>query len=280
MGIRTVGVAVRPVSPAKMNDGGEQLRRRLGFRDGRRGTHASRSIMLEDLRALFAECPSTASTAEYVAAIVQGNILGRRTVESRRVTSQKLRELYGLDPALPVFRGMRRSWDIDGPGRPMLAFLCAFARDPLLRASSGTVLALQLGATLESNLLAHDLAKIVGTRFSEKTLMACGQRLASSWHQAGFISRGTTKVRLRATATAATAAYALFLGYLEGARGQRLFTTIWARLTDRSPDELMALIGSASQRGLLDFRGIGSIIEVRFNDWLTKDERELLREQA
>jgi hypothetical protein len=258
----------------------EATRVRVGFRDGNRGTHASRTIMLVDLGALFDVCPETASRKQYRAAIVEENVLGRRTHESRRVTAQKLSELYGLDPDLPVFRGLRRMWSVEPAGRPLLALLCACARDPLLRRSAATILPLALGDRLPVTRFAADLSSVVGDRFSEKTLATCGRRIASSWSQAGFLEGGAMKTRTRPEVTPATAAYALFLAHLEGDRGQRLFATGWARLLDRSEVEVTSLVSAAARRGLLDYRATGAVVEVRFGDWLTRDEQEMVREQG
>lgn len=84
-------------------------RSRLGFRDGDRGTHASRTMMLAELRALFDACPPTATSEAYRAAIIEENILGRGTGEARRVTAQKLRELYGLGSTCPPGGSSRSS---------------------------------------------------------------------------------------------------------------------------------------------------------------------------
>jgi len=255
------------------------LRSRLGFRDGDRGTHASRTIMLAELHALLDACSETATREEYRAAIVEENVLGRRTHQARRVTAQKLSELYGLDPSLPVFRGLRRMWSVDAATRPLLALLCAFARDPLLRHSAATVLPLTPGDRLAVTRFAADLSSAIGDRFSEKTLATCGRRIGSSWSQAGFLEGGTMKARKRPEVAPATAAYAMFLGYLDGYRGQRLFSSVWARLLDRSEVELTSLLGAASRRGLLDYRATGSVVEVRFGAWLTREDQEIVREQ-
>lgn len=237
-------------------------------------------MMLIELCSLLDACSEVSSKEQYRAAIVDNNMLGRRTLETRRVTAQKLRELYGLDPSLPIFRGLRRMWALDPTARPLLAFLCAFARDPLLRHSAATVLPVSPGDRIAANRFALDLSHLVGDRFSQKTLATCGRRLASSWTQAGFLAGGMVKTRIRPTVTPASAAYALFLAYLEGYRGQRLFTTVWARLLDLPQHEIAALASAASQQGLMDYRAASSVVEVRFGAWLSREEQELVREQG
>jgi hypothetical protein len=70
----------------------------------------------------------------------------------------------------------------------------------------------------------------------------------------------------------------LFLGYLEGRTGQRLFSSDWMNLIDGSPDELEALANSASHRGLLVFMNAGGVKEVRFPGYLTPEEERVRQE--
>ena len=84
-----------------------------GFRFGHIGTHTSRTIMLAELGATFSAVPAAAKPPDYAAAIVVENCLGKQTVSTRRLTLQRLRELYALDPAVPIFRILRRLWDLD-----------------------------------------------------------------------------------------------------------------------------------------------------------------------
>ena len=106
-----------------------------GFRFGHVGTHTTRTMMAVELGTAFAVVPDTASRADYSAAIIDQNCLAKPTLATRRATNQRLGELYALDPTVPLFRVIRRLWGIDTAGRPLLALLCAIARDPLLGCS-------------------------------------------------------------------------------------------------------------------------------------------------
>lgn len=120
----------------------------LGFRFGDRGTHTSRTIMLDELSAVLAHCPPDAPRSDYATEIIEHNLLGKRTASTRRLTNQRLGELYGLDPDVPLFRLLRHFWAADDRGRPLLAVLTALARDPLLRATTPLVLSLDIGQEL------------------------------------------------------------------------------------------------------------------------------------
>jgi hypothetical protein len=89
----------------------EEVRLRdAGFRWGEKGTHTSRTIMLKELRAVLANCRPDAMRDDYLAAIHEDNCLGKRTAATRKLSSQRLSELYALDPKVPLFRIMRRCW--------------------------------------------------------------------------------------------------------------------------------------------------------------------------
>lgn len=96
---------------------------KFGYRFGRSGPHASRTMMLDELSTLLATAPVGAARAEYRREVVELNVLGKPTMKARELTFRHLTDLYGLDPALPVFRIFRRLWDQDEHARPMLALM-------------------------------------------------------------------------------------------------------------------------------------------------------------
>src|SRR5690348_8357731 len=79
-----------------------------GFRAGARGTHTSRTIMLAELSALCEATTASCMREDYAQAIIERNCLAKPTVASRRLTNQRLGELYALNPAVPIFRVFRR----------------------------------------------------------------------------------------------------------------------------------------------------------------------------
>lgn len=244
---------------------------RLGFRCGDRGTHSSRTLMLHELRQLLDAAPSNATRQQYRELILEENTLGKRTVSNRLKTFKHLSELYGLDLSLAVFRLFRRFWDHDDAGRPLLAVLCACARDPLLRASTEVVLDAKVGDPVAP----ATLAASAGRRFSPKTQAALGRNLASSWTQSGHLAGKLRKARARAIATPAAAAYAVALGYMDGARGILLLSTLWSRLLDCPADELVTLVQKAARHGWLDYRAAGDVVDIRPKCLFTPEELEL-----
>ena len=234
--------------------------------------------MLRELELLLDSTPADASIADYRRAIVEGNVLGKRTHTTREHTIRKLKALYGLAPAVPVFRALRRLWAVDVEGQPLLALLCGFARDPLLRMTADAVLDAEVGSQITPEDVEEMLRREAPGRFSESTERAIANHVLSTFTQSGHLTGHLKKTRARASATPGSTTYALFLGYLEGRRAQRLFASTWARLLDAPTERLLDFARAASRRGWLDFRSVGSVIEVRFPDLLSPEEEELLHE--
>ena len=206
-----------------------------GFRWGQRGTHTSRTIMLDELRAMLANCRPDATRDSYLSAIQEDNCLGKRTSATRKLSSQRLSELYALDPEVLLFRVMRRCWYADRDGQAVLALLLALARDPLLRVTSPPVLRMRPGEELARQQMTDALNRgrqpVAGS--AKSTLDKVVRNAASSWTQSGHLKGRGRKVRQSIRPTAATTTFALLLGYLVGTRrGAALFETLWAQVLD------------------------------------------------
>lgn len=248
------------------------LRREFGFKTGVSGAHTARTTMLADLTPLLAAAPKHAKREDFNRLVVEENVLGKRTTSNRWLTARHLADLYALDQGVTVFRLLRVFWEGDVPARPMLALLCAQARDALFRLSAKKVLETKPGETMTSEDFVKFFDQGCPGRFSEAMTLSLAQNIAASWAQAGFFKGKVTKVRTRPLTTSAAAAYALALGYLCGLRGQILIESDWARLLDVPRDQLIRLAQEASRRGWLDFKGAGNIFEVNFPRLLTPTE--------
>jgi len=245
----------------------------FGFKAGASGAHTARTMMLADLTALLAAVKNKdAKRDDFNRLIVEENILGKRTTSNRWLTARHLADLYALDHGVTVFRLLRFFWDTEPPSRPMLALLCAQARDALLRLSAKKVLETKPGETLTSDDFVNFFNRELPGRFSESMTLSLAQNVAASWAQAGFFKGKVNKVRIRPVVTPAVAAYALALGYLCGLHGQLLIESDWARLLDVQRDQVIRLAQEASKRGWLDFKGAGNVFEINFRQLLTPTE--------
>jgi hypothetical protein len=256
-----------------------KIRSFLGFRDGAKGTHSSRTIMLTELSLLLHATPPNFSKGQYLQSIINENVLNKRTQSNRERSAQRLSELYGLDLRIPVFRALRFFWDLEKDGRPLLTFLCAYARDPLLRHSATPVLEADQGALVSSADIEAALSMSVSERFNQSILNKIARNAASSWTQSGYLVGKAKKLRSSPVMTPVNTTYALFLGYLEGFRAQRLLETIWVRLLDHDLGAIKAMAEVAYRRGWMDFKNLGGVVDIRFANLLTREEQELLHEQ-
>jgi hypothetical protein len=230
------------------------------------GTNTSHTIVVGALGALLEAVPANAPREHYERAALEGNVLGKQTEGARRRTFRYLKELYLLRPDSVLFRALRDLWPDDAEARPLLAGLCALGRDSVFRASSTAITKSFPG----DGVTAGDLAAAVDEHFpgsyGKGTLAKIGRNTFSSWQQTGHLTVGerTTKIRTRATCHPANVAYALLLGHLQGERGQALFDTSWAQALDQPKSHLMDLAFGASQRGLIELRNAGGVVEVSF----------------
>jgi len=247
--------------------------RGAGFRWGGKGTHTSRTIMLAELRSLFATCRQDATRIDYLAAILHDNCLGKRTAATRKLSGQRLSELYALDSRVALFRVMRLCWYSDPGGQALLALLLALARDPMLRITAPPILQMRPGEELARQQLTDALSRALGSRLSESTLDKVVRNAASSWTQSGHLMGRGRKVRRRAVPTPPATAFALLLGHLMGARGAALFETFWTRVLDAPAGELVRLAMDARRLGFLDMNQSGGVIDVSVARLLTQNER-------
>jgi hypothetical protein len=248
-----------------------------GFVNDPIGTHGSRTIMLTELQSLLQACPAGTTYEAFRQAIVDENVLLKKTVSTRKESFRRLRELYGLDETVLLFRALRDLWPIDAHARPMLALLCATARDVILRSTATLILATSWGESITPQMLEKAAEEGFPQRYNPTMLANIGRHAASSWQQSGHLHGHLRKVRQQALSQAPSTAYALFLGHLCGARGDALFDTFWAQLLDTPVHLLREQAFLASKLGLLEYRHAGAVTEITFHH-LLRTTMEAVRE--
>lgn len=254
---------------------------RLGFSFEKGGAHIARTMMFEELAALLAHGNPEAATSEaYTLAIEKDNCLGKPSGRARQLTRRHLVSLYALDPGVLLFRALRYFWQRDEIGRPLLALLCAYARDAVLRGSAPFILDIPQGKTITREETQVFFERTFPGRFSPATLKSVAQNINGTWTRSGHLKGKVIKVRTRPPVTAAAAAYALLLAYSSGGRGMNLFVSEYVKLLDCGRERAIELAEEASRRGWLVFKSIGDVVEVQFPKLLSAEEKELVREQA
>ena len=228
------------------------------------GAHISRTMMLEELEAVMAEVPRGSVVAEYRAAILQRNVLGKATDSTRKESVRRLRELYALDEVSPIFGMLRKLAGIDSKSLPLLALQVAWARDPLLRSTTTPIMEATEGERVETANLALAIGAAFPNQYSDKSQNQTARHAASSWTQAGHLVGRAKKTRRRINPTATAVTMALFLGDIAGYHGSAAFSNPWCRLLDLDSDRARSMGFEAHRAGLLNLRAVGDVIELTF----------------
>ncbi|MCC6484058.1 MAG: hypothetical protein IT209_04350 [Armatimonadetes bacterium] len=242
----------------------------LGFSATPSATHTSRTIMLCDAERLFSSTQTESAYKQLAAAIVEDNVLQRASLEGRQRALRMLRELYGLNTRLPVYRGLRWLWDVSDSGEHgLLAIMSAAARDQVLRVSAETILSVPIGQKVEKASMERHLRLALPGRYSDDVVARTTRNLLSSWTQSGHLSGRSYKVRVRASCGSASACYAVLLGYLQGVRGQGLLHSQWTGFLDANIPQVESLVKEAWHRGFLSYNRSGDVTEIVFADSVT-----------
>jgi hypothetical protein len=195
-------------------------------------------------------------------AILWDNLLGKPSVRARQAALYRLRQLYGVGEAPPICAVLHRLWERDRDGRPLLALLCALARDPLLRDGAGAVLDAALGERVRWPAIGAAFETRNPGRLGEEMAKSLAQRAASTWTQAGFLRGAVRKERVRVHATPAAAAYAALIARFCGFGGMRLVESRWLNVLDRPIEDRLALLRQAEGLGLARIRRVGDVFEI------------------
>ena len=234
----------------------------LKFSNG--GAHISRTMMLAELGTVLATVPKGSGAADYRSAILERNVLGKTTDSTRRESLRRLRELYALDEATAIFGLLRKLHAIDAASLPLLAVQVAWARDPLLRATTPPVTDASEGERVETASLAKALEAAFPKQYSDLSQNQTARHAASSWTQSGHLVGRAKKIRRRIKPTTVAVTMALFLGEIAGYHGAAVFSNPWCRLLDLNPDRAKAMGLEAHRAGLLNLRAVGEVVELSF----------------
>lgn len=250
-----------------------------GFKYGTTGPHNSRTAMMAEISRCLDLVPVQSNREVYRVAIVEENILGKRTESTRKESFRRLRELYGLDYAVPIFRIMRDLDLLDPVSRPLLSLLTVCARDPLLRATAHSVLDAAENSPFETQRIDDALAQAFPEKYNAEIRAATARHLSASWSQAGFLTEGRPKIRARVDARPAAMAMSLMLSTLENIHGPELFSSFWPRMIDLNAMQAQALASQAHREGLVKLLMSSGVVEVsfpRFSDLMKELNHESL----
>lgn len=250
----------------------------LGFSKSVTGGHSARSMMFLEMSALVRAMPLAVIKIDFTKAIVDENILEKPTLSSRKKSLRHLVELYGMDPSKALFRVFWELAHSDLDSLPQLCLVCAYARDPQLRHSFELVRTLRLGEVLPRAIMEEHLENGFPDRFSAAMKKSMAQNVNTSWTFGGHLTGKMKKARLFPEPRPISAAYAMFVGYMTGLRGERLLDSPFAALVASNRSQLQTALALASARGLLSIKQAAGIVEFDFSNLLTPAEQEYLNE--
>jgi len=236
----------------------------FGFKFTSGGAHISRTMMLAELEAVLAAVPIGSGAPDYHDAILQRNVLHKATDSTRKESLRRLRELYALDEARPIFGLLRKLYALDRASLPLLAVQVAWARDPLFRSTTPPVVDASVGERVETESLAQAFEAAFPDQYSELSRNQTARHAASSWTQSGHLVGRTKKTRQQIKPSVVAVTMALFLGEVAGFHGAAIFSSPWSALLDLNPDRARSLGQEAHRAGLLNLRAVSEVIELSF----------------
>jgi hypothetical protein len=228
------------------------------------GPHISRTMMLAELGAVLTSVPQGSRAGDYRDAILVQNVLGKATDSTRIESLRRLRELYALDEAKPIFGLLIKLYAVDPASLPLLAVQVAFGRDPTFRSTAPAVIDAAYGARVDTASITQAFAETFPNQYSELSQGQTGRHAASSWTQSGHLLGRTKKTRQRVKPTPAAVTMALLLGSVSGYNGATVFSNPWCRLLDLDADRARGLAQDAHRAGLLTLRAVGEVVEISF----------------
>lgn len=237
---------------------------RFGLKFSAGGAHISRTIMLKELAAVLNNVPPGSSVDDYRSAVVDRNVLGKTTESTRLKSLRHLRELYALDEQMPIFGLLRKLHGLDAGSLSLLALQVAWARDPLLRATTAPVLEAAEGERVETAALAQALETAFPKQYSELNRNKISRNASSSWTQSGHLTGRQKKLRHHVKPTTVVTSMALFLGTLAGYHGAFVFGNPWCKLIDLGTERAKFMGMEAHRAGLVNLRSVGEVVELSF----------------
>ena len=241
-----------------------------GLRISGGGGHQSKTLMLRELSALLSEAGSRGLAAAIIA-VSSENLFGKTSGAASESALANLAKLYGIKAPPAIARALIRLWAVDATARPMLALLCALARDPLLRDAADVVMRTSLGGSLRWPQIAEEIERRHPGRFSPAMLKSLSQNCASSWTQSGHVSGKVAKTRTHAKASPEAAAFAALIAQYAGFGGPALLSSPWMVVLDAPPEERLGLLRRAQGRGLVRVRHAGAVFELKTSPELVDD---------
>lgn len=234
----------------------------LGFDEGTRGVHTSRTMMLGELEAIMESVPAPRNPQSVRIAILEDNVIGKATRSGRRNTATKLVDLYHFNTDAHLYTAFETLWSQTTHSRPVLALLLAACRDAVLRSTAHVICKAPIDSVVDKESIYETLLEGFPSKYAETTLRSTSCNTMSSWKQSGHLTGRKVAVRSKANSDYWSTTFATYICLLRGLKGQEILKSQWMQLLDFSVAELEASLIEANRHGLLTYRRMGDIVEL------------------
>jgi hypothetical protein len=232
-----------------------------------RSVHTSRTMMFAELEKVMDYAIDTGNFTE----ALEQNVAGKKSGSGVEYTAAFLKRLYGFDNGYPSFIALKYFWKASETAiRPLLAFVFAINHDNLMAESINAVANNQPGEKVTIESLEDNIEKYHPGKYSPRTRKSIAQNIASSWKQAGFIEGKVKNIRKQPEITYKVACFAFFLAYLEGHRGEFIWTSTGVKALCLTESALREHAIECAKRDLMQYQHAGSVTAISFRNLLTK----------
>jgi hypothetical protein len=199
------------------------------------------------------------------------NVANKRTKVNKDKTTGFIKQLYDFKPTNAPFAGFKYFWQTSSnEDKPLLALLFAIGRDQLLAESLPVLLSCFPGYKVTIESLEENIRINHPMQYSPNTCKSLAQNIASSWKQAGYITGKVKNIRTKTNPTYPVVAFALFLSYLNGDRGDFILSSLWVKALDLNEARLRELIIEAMKLDLLHYQHSGAVTTISFEHLINK----------
>ena len=231
--------------------------------------HTSRTIMFSELTKVM---DHAIQDNNYLDSLSQ-NVINKKTSSGIRKTTEYLTALYRFDLNYPPFKALKYFWQIsEEKDKPFLALLYSIGHDYMLAESIPTVIETKIGEKVNIERIDEMIETNHPSRYSANTRRSMAQNLASSWKQAGFITGKVKNIRTQPVIGYHIIAFALFMAYLDGLRGDFILTSKWVKALSLSDLNVRELAIEAAKRDFMQYQFAGSVTAISFTNLITKLE--------
>lgn len=204
---------------------------------------------------------------------LDNNVIGKKSADGVKKTTNFLKLLYGFDTHSNPFIVFKYFWKIaEEEEKPLITLLYALGNDYLLEESIPILADTKLGDKVYIEKLEQNIESYHPNRYSPKTLRSMAQNIASSWKQAAFITGKVKNIRTQPKISCNVVAFAFFLSFLDGDRGDFILTSKWVKALNLNESNVRALAIEASKRDLFQYQYGGNVTSISFSNLITKLE--------